>query len=125
MNDTSSKKVDRSRAVIWGLTALFAAGSYAGLADLEVVPDGEFFAGKENVYVEQSMHFVHNGMPEESGVIVARPLEKDHVKPGVQIYFNETGSDLNPGMYRLTTRANLFRFLEMGPAMVVKAEPLI
>lgn len=124
MSEITANKSSKSGIAIWGATALFAASVGAVLADLEAIPDGGLLAGKENVYVAEEVQFTHNGLSEEANIIFARPLDQDG-KPAWRAYFNETGGNLKPGMYRLTTRANFFRLLDMGPAIAVKADLLI
>ena len=125
--------MDKSRLIVYGLTAVFAAATYGFMADLGEAPDGGLLARHQNVQVLEGIDgFLHNGAYEKNDIILTLPLDWEITKQETGLlpfasYFNMTGQEERPppGMYRITTRGNLFPLLNLGPAMIIKADPLI
>lgn len=125
--------MDKVGVVLYGLTAVFALATYAFMADMGEVPDGGLLERHESVHILKGIDgFMHNGVYEKNDIVLTLPLdwEKKRQESGAfpfTSYFNMTGSENvpRPGMYRITTRGNIFPLMNLGPAMIVKADLLI
>jgi hypothetical protein len=112
-----------------GLIAAFSmAVCSAILADAGLVPDNGLMALKEDVYVLNGASTMGSNTRQPGNFVYAYPLETEG-KPTQKrptVYFKERASEtMAPGMYRITTRGNIFSFMGVGAPVIIKADRIV